>query len=147
MFLHNTDLKVSPGGLAATADVSGVVKVWRLGPSPYPTTAATFISASPVSCLAWVDDRRLLYGTHLGQVRLSDVEEKCLLPETSYASLAGYPISTVVTSPTGSTFFAATANAALIINTKTFGVERARALGGRPPASSLAGHSTSHVLF
>ena len=25
---------------------------------------------SPVSCLVWLDDRKLIYGTHMGQVSL-----------------------------------------------------------------------------
>ena len=78
-------------------------------------------------------------------MRLSDVQEKCLIPETSYACLAGHPISTVVTSPTGSTFFAATANAALIINTKNFSVERELDLVGVTCAQF--NHNGSLLIF
>ncbi|XP_023342348.1 WD repeat-containing protein 91 [Eurytemora carolleeae] len=111
-------LQVSPSGLVATADVSGVVKVWSTGASMHPSTISTFISASPVSCLVWLDDRKLIYGTHMGQVRLCDVEDKCLVMETACNKLTGQPISALASRPSGSSFFVCSAGKALIINSK-----------------------------
>jgi len=116
-------LQVSSSGFIASADVSGVIKIWKPEATSHPTTSATFISGSPVSCLVWLDERRLLYGTSKGQVRMCDAMEKCLIQESGSTPLSGQPISVLCSSPAEHLFLAASSSTVLILSSKMLTVE------------------------
>jgi len=65
------------GTTIASSDVDGVVKVWSASPGP-PHTYATFVSQSGVSALDWFphSDRKFIYGTMTGNVRICDKDER-----------------------------------------------------------------------
>jgi len=65
------------GTTIASSDVDGVVKVWSASPGP-PHTYATFVSQSGISALDWFpnSDRKFIYGTMTGNVRICDKDER-----------------------------------------------------------------------
>jgi WD40 repeat protein len=103
---HNSEVtqcKFSSSGYTiASSDVDGVVKVWSASPGP-PHTYATFVSQSGVSALDWLpnSDRRFIYGTMNGQVRICDKDERKATCELATAIPCNTFIKQVVCSPTG----------------------------------------------
>eukprot|EP00088_Acartia_fossae_P064642 TRINITY_DN7959_c2_g1_i2.p1 TRINITY_DN7959_c2_g1~~TRINITY_DN7959_c2_g1_i2.p1 ORF type:complete len:710 (-),score=131.14 TRINITY_DN7959_c2_g1_i2:81-2210(-) len=141
-------LEVSTAGYVASADVSGVIKIWKPEASSHPTTAATFISGSPVSCLVWLDERRLLYGTNKGQVRMCDSVEKCLIQESGTTPLTGQPISVLSSSPCENLFLAASTNSVVILSSKTLSVEKVLDVPEvRNLTSAVYNHNGALVIF
>lgn len=67
----------SSGYTIASSDVDGIVKIWSASPGA-PTTYATFVSQSGVSALDWFpnSDRKFIYGTMSGTVRICDKDER-----------------------------------------------------------------------
>ncbi|XP_071946900.1 WD repeat-containing protein 91-like [Antedon mediterranea] len=89
--------------MVASADIDGVVKVWRFSPSP--ATVATIMSKSPLLSLEWASktDRLLLLGSCSGAVKLFDTTSKRTLCEAETDPL--YPrIQSLTCSPNDSAF-------------------------------------------
>ncbi len=73
-----TQCRFSASGFTiASSDVDGVVKIWSASPGQ-PQTLATFVSQSGVSALDWFpnSERKLIFGTMSGSVRICDKEER-----------------------------------------------------------------------
>ncbi|XP_033109772.1 WD repeat-containing protein 91-like [Anneissia japonica] len=89
--------------MVASADIDGVVKVWRF--SPCPSTVATIMSKSPLLSLEWASktDRLLLLGSCSGAVKLFDTTSKRTLCEAETDPL--YPrIQSLTCSPNDTAF-------------------------------------------